>query len=88
MVEHGVKVYADQRCALCHSIGDVGNKKGPLDGVGDRLSAAEIREWIVNPKEMTAKMNATRKPLMRAYPNLPDEDTEALVAYMLSLTSK
>ena len=38
-VERGVTVYADQRCALCHSVADVGNKKGPLDGVGDRLGA-------------------------------------------------
>ena len=26
----------NQKCALCHSIGDKGNKKGPLDGVGDQ----------------------------------------------------
>ena len=33
---------------------------------------------------MTAKTNATRKPPMRAYPNLPKEDLDALVAYMLA----
>jgi hypothetical protein len=29
--------------------------KGPLDGVGSKLSADEIRAWIVTPAEMTKK---------------------------------
>ena len=33
---------------------------------------------------MTAKHNATRKPLMRAYPSLPKEDLDALVAFLAS----
>ena len=32
-VARGEKLFADQKCALCHSIGDKGNKKGPLDSV-------------------------------------------------------
>ncbi len=42
-VAKGEKLYAEQKCALCHSIGDKGNKKGPLDGVGSKLSAEELR---------------------------------------------
>ena len=68
----------------CHSLEGKGQAKGPLDGVGSKLSADEIRQWIVNPAEMTAKTNATRKPAMRAYPNLPKDDLDALVAYMLA----
>lgn len=83
--DRGMKVYADQKCAVCHSIGDKGNKKGPLDGVGSKLTADEIREWIVNPKVMTEKTKAERKPFMKAYPNLPKEDLDALIAYMRSL---
>ena len=30
----GAKVYADQKCSLCHSIAGKGNAKGSLDGVG------------------------------------------------------
>ena len=30
----GAQLFADQKCTLCHSIGDKGNKKGPLDDVG------------------------------------------------------
>jgi mono/diheme cytochrome c family protein len=80
----GAQLFADQKCTLCHSIGDKGNKKGPLDGVGTKLTAAEIREWITDAKGMTAKMKATRKPEMKAY-TLPKDDVEALVAYLGSL---
>ena len=82
--DRGAAVYAAQKCSMCHSLEGKGQAKGPLDGVGSKLSADEIRQWIVNPAEMTAKTNATRKPPMRAYPNLPKEDLDALVAYMLA----
>ncbi len=80
-------VYADQKCSLCHSIGDKGNKKGPLDDVGTKLSEADIRAWIVDAKGMTAKTNATRKPSMKAYA-LPKGDVDALVAYLQTLKKK
>lgn len=78
----GAKVYAAQRCSMCHSIEGKGNKKTPLDGVGDRLKPEEIRKWIVSPREM--------KPgtMMKAYPNLPPEDLEALVGYLAGLKKK
>lgn len=81
----GMKVYAAQKCSMCHSIADVGNKKLPLDKVGAKLSADQIREWIVTPAEAAAKAKSTAKPAMRAYPNLPKADLDALVAYMKSL---
>jgi mono/diheme cytochrome c family protein len=84
-VARGEKVYASQKCIVCHSIAGKGNAKGPLDGVGSKLTADEIRQWLVNPAEMTAKTKAARRPVMRAYPNLPAEELDALVAYMLSL---
>jgi mono/diheme cytochrome c family protein len=83
-IAQGEKVYADQKCALCHSIGDKGNKKGPLDGVASRLKTDELRDWIVDAKGMTVKTKATRKPDMKAYA-LPKEDVDALVAYMSTL---
>jgi mono/diheme cytochrome c family protein len=83
-VAKGEKLFADQKCTLCHSVGDKGNKKGPLDGVATTLKSDEIREWIVDAKGMTAKTKATRKPEMKAYA-LPKEDVEALAAYLLTL---
>ncbi|HUL75220.1 MAG TPA: cytochrome c [Vicinamibacterales bacterium] len=85
LVAKGKQVYADQKCSICHSIAGVGNTKGPLDDVGSRLKAEDIRAWIVTPKEMTQKTKAPRKPEMKAYPALPKADLDAVVAYMLSL---
>ena len=87
-IERGRKVYTDQKCSVCHSIAGKGNAKGVLDDVGSRLSADEIRSWIVTPAEMMKKTNAARKPPMRAYPNLPKEDLDGVVAYMMSLKKK
>lgn len=84
-IEHGKKVYAAEKCSVCHSIGGVGNKKGPLEGVGTKLTTDEIRQWIVSAPEMTKKTKAERKPFMKAYANLSKEDLDALVAYMASL---
>ncbi len=81
----GEQVYAAQKCALCHAIGDKGNKKGPLDGVGSKYNAEELRQWIVDAKGMTAKTGATRKPDMKNYDKLAKEDVDALVAYMQTL---
>jgi mono/diheme cytochrome c family protein len=86
--DRGMKVYADQKCTLCHAIGGKGNAKGALDDAGSRLKAEEIREWIVHPAEMTKKMKAERKPPMKAYPNLSKEDLDALVSYLVSLKKK
>lgn len=83
----GQKVYTDQKCALCHSIGGRGNAKGPLDSVGSKLSADEIRQWITDAKGMTAKSKATRKPEMKQYA-LPKDDVDGLVAYLQTLNGK
>lgn len=84
-VAKGAEIYAAQKCGVCHSIAGKGNVKGPLDKVGSTLSEVDIRSWTVDPKTMTAKTNAPRKPVMRAYPALPKDDLDALVAYMQSL---
>lgn len=84
----GAKVYAAQKCSICHSVAGVGNKKLPLDGVGGKLTADQMREWIVNPAEAAKKHNSTAKPPMRAYANLPKPELDALVAYMMSLDKK
>jgi mono/diheme cytochrome c family protein len=84
-VAQGEKVFAAQKCSICHAIAGKGNKKGPLDGVGTKLSAADIRAWIVTPVEMSKKHNATRKPPMKSFAALPQADVDALVAYLQSL---
>jgi mono/diheme cytochrome c family protein len=85
-VKKGEEVYAAQKCSVCHAIAGKGAKTNPLDGVGAKLSAAEIRGWIVDPVDMAAKTKSTKKPVMPAkYSKLPAADLDALVAYMQSL---
>lgn len=86
--ESGMKVYTDQKCSLCHAIAGKGNAKGPLDGVGAKLKADEIRRWIVTPTEMASAAKADRKPPMKAFANLPKDDLDNLIAYLLSLKTK
>src|SRR3982751_3333699 len=79
--QQGAAVFSAQKCAMCHSVAGKGNPKGALDDVGSKLKADDIRAWIVDPKGMTAKSGATRKPDMKAY-SLPKEDLDALVAHL------
>jgi mono/diheme cytochrome c family protein len=84
----GEKVFAAQKCSLCHSIAGKGNKMGSLDGVGSKLTADEIRNWIVDPAVMATKHKATRKPPMKAFASLPKADVDALVEYLQTLKKK
>jgi mono/diheme cytochrome c family protein len=87
--DKGAKVYVEQKCALCHAIDGKGNAKGSLDGVGTKLKAEEIRQWIVEPAAMTAKTKAARKPAMPSkFSALPKDDLDALVAYLATLKKK
>jgi len=84
--KRGQEVYAAQKCSLCHAIAGKGGKANPLDGVGAKLTADDIRQWITHPTEMTAKAKSTKKPPMpNKYGTLPAADLDALVAYMASL---
>jgi mono/diheme cytochrome c family protein len=86
LVKKGQQVYDAQKCQVCHSVAGKGGKQNPLDGVGSKLSADEIRQWIVDPVEMTKKTKSTKKPPMpKKYDKLPAGDLDALVAYMQSL---
>ena len=85
-IKRGQEVYAAQKCQMCHAIAGKGNKMNPLDGVGKKLSADDIKKWITHPAEMTAQTKSTKKPPMPAkYGTLPAADLDALVAYMQSL---
>lgn len=89
VVEAGKKLYDSEKCATCHTIAGKGGsmtKLYPLDGVGTKMSAADIRKWMTAPAEMEAKLE--KKPTLKMSSKkyaLKDQDIEALVAYMLTL---
>ncbi|HXT68777.1 MAG TPA: cytochrome c [Vicinamibacterales bacterium] len=88
-VAAGKKVYETQKCATCHAIGGTGGKlASALDGVGKKLTEADIKKWLTNPAEMETKLKAKPKMPMSTWLKThkqTDADVEALVAYMLSL---
>ena len=86
--DHGATVFAAQKCSLCHSLDGKGNAKGALDEIGSKLTADQIRQWIVNPVDMSAKAQSARKPAMKAYPNLPKDDLDALVTMLATRKKK
>jgi mono/diheme cytochrome c family protein len=84
-IEAGKKVYGAQKCQTCHAIAGTGGKaSSPLDGVGSKLTAAEIKAWITNPDPLQAKIKPAPKVKMKKY-TLPDADLDALVTYLASL---
>ena len=84
-VTRGKRLYTENRCTMCHSVAGKGNPKGPQDGVGAKLTPAELRKWMLEPKAMAAKAKAERKPPMPSFETLEREELDALVAYLASL---
>jgi len=85
-VKKGQEVYTAQKCQVCHSVAGKGGKASPLDGVGGKLSADDIRQWITHPKDAATKAKSSKKsPMPAKYASLPAADLDALVAYMASL---
>lgn len=83
----GEKVFAAQKCSLCHSVAGKGNVKGALDEVGSKLSNSDIGAWITDAKGMTEKTHAARKPAMKSY-TLSKADVDALTAYLSAMKKK
>ena len=83
-VEAGKKLYETYNCKKCHSIGGVGSKVSPLDGVATKLTAPDIHTWLVSPDEMTAKLKKKPKVKMKKQDYKPGE-VDAVMAYLATL---
>ena len=93
LANEGKKLYATYKCDKCHEIAGRGSKKGPLDGVGAKLSAADIKHWLTAPAEMEAKLEKKPKGTdAMSYAlktkGIEKDEIDALVAYMQTLTKK
>jgi mono/diheme cytochrome c family protein len=87
--EKGMQVFVAQKCTTCHSIAGKGSKKGPLDDVGTKLTAEQIKQWITDPVGTAAKTKPApkRTPAMKKK-DLPAGDVDALVALLSGLKAK
>lgn len=92
-VERGRELYRAQGCIGCHSVDGSRNVGPTLQGLygrtvtlvdGSQITADEayIREAIVEPR---ATVVQGYPPAMPAFPNLSDEDMDALIAFIRSL---
>lgn len=86
--DRGAKLFVESKCSMCHAVAGKGNAKGALDDVGTKLSADEIRQWLVDPEAMRVKAHAERKPFMKSYASMPKADVDAMVAYLQTLKAK
>ena len=86
--DRGARVYAAQKCARCHSLDGKDANKRPLDTIGTRITAEEIRLWIVDPIDMAKKTEPPHRATMKSYKHLRKEDLEALVAFLASKAKK
>ena len=84
-IDRGRAVYAQQNCSTCHSIAGVGNPRYPLDGVGARWDAAELRAWIVGTGVAVDILPASIVKRKQRYQSMPEDDLTALVAFLASL---
>lgn len=84
-VEAGRAVYLAQGCALCHAIAGTGNPRYPLDGVGDRLSPQDLRNWTLGLGDAQGALPARAVRIKEDYRLLPADELDALVGYLASL---
>src|SRR6266487_2566532 len=66
----GKKTFEDTKCSKCHGA-EGKNSNDPklslVEGPITKLSAADIRKWIVSPAEMTAKLPRKPKEVMKKF---------------------
>lgn len=84
----GRGVFEAQACMRCHAIAGEGNRRNPLDGIGERRSADAIRQWILAPVELQGQLSTWAFRAKQAYRDLPAADLDALVMYLQSLPAQ
>jgi mono/diheme cytochrome c family protein len=84
-IDAGNQIYQQQLCARCHSIAGEGNPRNPLDGVGARRTADELRDWIIGADVLQGTLPERAFTVKQAYGELSGGDLDALVTYMQSL---
>jgi mono/diheme cytochrome c family protein len=81
-------LYEANGCARCHSIGGAGSPRAPLDGVGDRLSAAEVDAWITADPAIAHALPGPVVAAKSAYRTMSDADRRALADWLVGATAR
>lgn len=78
----GATVYHDQRCSACHALAGTGNPRYPLDGVGNRRDAGELRDWIVGTGTAAASLPGPVLRRKERYREMPPDEMAALIEFL------
>jgi len=84
-IETGRQIYKQQGCEFCHSIAGQGNPRNPLDGVGTKRSASELRDFITGADTLQGVLTTSIRKMKQRYRELSADELDALVIYMQSL---
>ena len=84
----GQTIFEEQKCSNCHSIGGKGNPRYPLDGIGSRMNAIKLQEWITGTGSSTNRLSAIVIRRKERYRTLPEREIALLVDYLVSLKSE
>ena len=85
VIEKGRQIYAQQGCGFCHSIDGQGNPRNPLDGVGNKRTASELRNFIIGADTLQGLLPTGIINMKQKYKELSADELDALVIYMQSL---
>lgn len=78
-IENGILVFEKHGCVQCHAISGKGNTRLPLDGIGSRMSAKEIRHWIVANPAVRNKLSAGIIKFKSSYSSIPEQEMSQLL---------
>ena len=84
-IEKGTLIYMQQSCSLCHSISGQGNPRNPLDGIGAKHTASELRNFITGEDTLQGVLPEGIRKMKQEYRKLSYDELDALVFYMQSL---
>lgn len=82
LIEEGRKIYQEQNCSACHSIAGKGNPRTPLDSVGIRRTAEELRNWVIGSDKLQGLLPDSIRRLKQKYKELSEDELDAIVSYL------
>lgn len=87
LAARGREVFVEQNCMQCHSVAGEGSPRSPLDRSAAELDAAQLRAYTVGDQSVADELAPRVLSAKQRYQQLPDEDLDALVAYLQSLVA-
>jgi hypothetical protein len=81
----GHAVFLAQGCTRCHSVAGAGSPRLPLDGVGARRTAAELRAWTTGAEALADSIAPGTLRVKQGYAKLPAAELDALIVFLARL---